>query len=325
MIATQLLLVSFALLGAPQSDDPQLWDYLRWFPLKHGNEWTYREASSKSIVTMKLALVTGPDYYYALQGFPVFEPAKIRYGKGEHILAWRNNDWVPLFNLSAPGNTSLVFGNDFKVTKAFDWEDVGSPTVGTSFKDCRRYSFEYFSPTGPGAVTDLWLAFDVGPVRWKTKSGAVYTLESAVIRGFRLGTIPFSVVESGAKTGYPISDPKPAMRKNRVLLIRTKAQWHAFYWKHKPTGVPPQIDFSKQCIAVVLLGNRSTTGYSADVSLVRWNYPKNSATIVVKEQKPGPGVDVKKTQTRPYAIVVLEAKPPRLGREWKVVTYAPNP
>jgi len=80
---------------------------------------------------------------------------------------------------------------------------------------------------------------------------------------------------------------------------------------------PPQVDFDTQIVVAVVLGERSTGGYSVDVDQVVANDEEGTMRVDFTETMPGSTCAVSQVFTSPYvlATVDMEEAPPEADDE----------
>ena len=118
------------------------------------------------------------------------------------------------------------------------------------------------------------------------------------------------VLAEGSRSGIT----KPARR-----LARTETEWRALWKAHYPGGTnAPSVDWSREMVAAVFLGERPTGGYRIAVREAREVAGKLRVTVV--ERKPPPDAMVTQAFTTPFQVVAVKRS--RLPVEWKVVPTA---
>lgn len=83
----------------------------------------------------------------------------------------------------------------------------------------------------------------------------------------------------------------------------------ATFWNslHGETNTSvPDVDFSEQMVLAVVLGQRPTGGYAAEISSITWNTNPTVLRAFVTEIQPGPQCTVSQAVTVPYHIVKME-------------------
>lgn len=92
-------------------------------------------------------------------------------------------------------------------------------------------------------------------------------------------------------------------------LIRNQTQWEkawAFAVGHaRGKGVPP-VNFNKEAVVEIYLGNRPTTGYRVDIS--SFTDPRDSSHLVIyyRDIEPTPAVSPREVVSCPYAFVKIK-------------------
>ena len=111
---------------------------------------------------------------------------------------------------------------------------------------------------------------------------------------------------------------RSAIEEPRDVTVRTLAEWQALWKQHGGNEAAPAIDFTKEMIAAVFLGTRSTGGYAVDIRATR----REGAALVIEYAEQAPGRDAIVTQalTSPFHIVRL----PRSAGEVRFRRVAPG-
>jgi hypothetical protein len=107
--------------------------------------------------------------------------------------------------------------------------------------------------------------------------------------------VPFQSIARGARSG---------IRDASQMVIRDQEQWKALWQKHTAidTAPPPlpAVDFSKEIVAAVFLGEKATGGYNIEITRVI----RTGRSIVVsfREQSPPPGAITTQAFTQPFHL-----------------------
>ncbi|MHB0939387.1 MAG: protease complex subunit PrcB family protein [Armatimonadota bacterium] len=92
----------------------------------------------------------------------------------------------------------------------------------------------------------------------------------------------------------------------QTRVIRTAAEWQTFWTSTFGTTQPvPQIDFTRNMAAVVLIGQRPTAGYN--VLITGADDVANRIEVRYRVTSPNPGDPVAQVITSPYSIAILPA------------------
>jgi hypothetical protein len=83
-----------------------------------------------------------------------------------------------------------------------------------------------------------------------------------------------------------------------------KQVWGQVYRTSRPQPEPPKIDFDKQTVLAVFLGNRNTGGYSIRITAVKDTGKETE--VHVQRSSPRPGDITTQALTQPYDIVVID-------------------
>ena len=109
--------------------------------------------------------------------------------------------------------------------------------------------------------------------------------------------VGFSTVELGASSG--IRDP------TRVV-VRTSREWLVVWARHaQPVGavVPPPVDFERDMVVGVFMGERDTGGYQIEITGVERTAEVLRVQYQVRE--PEPGAILIQALTQPFHLVRL--------------------
>ncbi len=109
--------------------------------------------------------------------------------------------------------------------------------------------------------------------------------------------VGFSTVELGASSG--IRDP------TRVV-VRTSREWLVVWARHaQPVGavVPPPVDFERDMVVGVFMGERDTGGYQIEITGVERTTEVLRVQYQVRE--PEPGAILIQALTQPFHLVRL--------------------
>ncbi len=100
--------------------------------------------------------------------------------------------------------------------------------------------------------------------------------------------------------------PGERVRSTEVAPIRTviveEADWVTF-WATAGTGAPPEVDFSRESVAVVFLGERPNPGYTVRIADVREG--RDRIRICVEEGVPEPGKGYAAVVVYPFDMVAF--------------------
>jgi hypothetical protein len=106
----------------------------------------------------------------------------------------------------------------------------------------------------------------------------------------------FQTVVKGARSG--VRDPLQ-------IVIRSQAEWDALWKRHVSIETnpppPPAIDFNKQIVIGVFLGEKPTGGY--DVEITRAEQSDGALVLHYREKSPLPGSIAIQVLTQPFHII----------------------
>jgi len=104
---------------------------------------------------------------------------------------------------------------------------------------------------------------------------------------------------------------------HRSEVIRTSMEWTALWQEHKHSDLSlPVVDFQKEGVVVVFLGNKGSAGYSVQIYKIEEN--ERELKIYFEELKPGPTCMVAQVITDPFHMVKIplsEKEPIFIRRE----------
>jgi hypothetical protein len=106
----------------------------------------------------------------------------------------------------------------------------------------------------------------------------------------------FQTVVKGSRSG---------VREPLQIVIRSQAEWDALWKRHVAIETnpppPPAIDFNKQIVIGVFLGEKPTGGY--DVEIIRTEQSDGALVIHYREKSRLPGSIVIQALTQPFHII----------------------
>lgn len=118
------------------------------------------------------------------------------------------------------------------------------------------------------------------------------TCETNIITGNEL---KFETIE---KENYPYHE------KAGNMIIKNIKDWTELWNSSGHSALPPAIDFAKDMVMAVFQGEKSTGGYSIEITKIIEN--KDNTEVFVKETSPGVNCMVTKSLTSPFHIVKLQ-------------------
>ena len=111
--------------------------------------------------------------------------------------------------------------------------------------------------------------------------------------------VSFKTIDKGIRSG---------IREPLETLIRSQTEWQSLWRRHTSTStVPaplPVVDFDKEIVAAVFLGEKPTGGYGVEISSAE--VADRSLTVFVGETSPKPGAMVTQAINQPFHIVRIE-------------------
>ena len=89
----------------------------------------------------------------------------------------------------------------------------------------------------------------------------------------------------------------------REVVVRTAAEWQKLWQQHSPDRPMPSVDFSKEMVVGVFLGNRPTAGYG--VAVVKTIDANGVLHVQYRESAPGRDAITAQMLTFPYHVVAI--------------------
>jgi hypothetical protein len=113
--------------------------------------------------------------------------------------------------------------------------------------------------------------------------------------------VDFQTVEKGRRSG---------VREALQIAVRSQAEWSALWQKHASIGANPTpptvIDFDKEIVVGVFLGEKPTGGYETEI--IRAEQADDTLYVYYREISPQPGRLVTQALTQPFHIVRVPRK-----------------
>jgi protease stability complex PrcB-like protein len=110
--------------------------------------------------------------------------------------------------------------------------------------------------------------------------------------------VPFVTIDQGFRSG---------VRERKFLVIKNETEWKTLWHTHAQPNVPakglPRVDFDKEMVVTVFLGEKPTGGYKVEVTAIEEDRGKSQLRIVLRESKPPAGSIAIQALTQPYHIV----------------------
>lgn len=191
-------------------------------------------------------------------------------GKGASVTEALTQPWV-LIAIERPGVTDWQFK-----TRAIEWNPGGSTGLGCG---CRCGKCK--------AVGDLTI--------WDPAPKGIFSVDNSF--GVRtLGKVPFVPFESGFDSG---------IRRTEAHVIQDERAFEDYWARHRPEdrfAPPSTMDWRKEQILAIHLGNMPTTGFSVEIlGIDRAWYGR--MTVIYGVRSPEPETRVRRIITSPFASV----------------------
>ena len=108
--------------------------------------------------------------------------------------------------------------------------------------------------------------------------------------------LSIDTVEKGYRSG---------IREPLQIVIRNQDEWNAFWKRHSSTDTNPLpapiIDFDREMVVGIFLGEKSTGGY--EVEIVRAERSDSSLYFYYRKKSPAAGAMVTQALTQPFHLV----------------------
>lgn len=113
--------------------------------------------------------------------------------------------------------------------------------------------------------------------------------------------VRFTTLEKGVNSG---------IRERAELVIETEQAWKEVWSRHEEGVVPaqklPAVDFSRQMIIAVFMGEQRTGGFTIEIQ--KMQEKEGGLEVFVQETSPLPGSVVTQVLTQPHDIVTVATK-----------------
>lgn len=89
----------------------------------------------------------------------------------------------------------------------------------------------------------------------------------------------------------------------RRVVVRESVEWTATWRQHAPSRAEPAVDFSREMVVGVFLGQRPTAGYSVEVAGYR--EAGNDVVVLYREGQPARDAITAQILTSPFHLVAI--------------------
>lgn len=128
--------------------------------------------------------------------------------------------------------------------------------------------------------------------------GAIFTPACSTTVSLAQTPASFTTVGKGFHSG---------IRELLQVAISSQEEWAALWSRHasgrRPASSPPLIDFSAEMVVGLFLGQKSTGGYSVEIT--RAELDGANLRVFYREGNPPPGAMLTQALTQPYHLVRL--------------------
>ena len=111
--------------------------------------------------------------------------------------------------------------------------------------------------------------------------------------------VPLHTIAKGIRSG---------IREPSQIAIRNQTEWQQLWRQHSSASTAPAslptVDFDKELVAAVFLGEKPSGGYGVEISSAE--VIDRALTVFVKETSPSPGAIVTQGFNQPFHIVRIE-------------------
>jgi protease stability complex PrcB-like protein len=111
--------------------------------------------------------------------------------------------------------------------------------------------------------------------------------------------VSFKTIAKGLRSG---------IREPSQIAIRSQSEWQKLWRQHSSASTAsaplPTVDFDKEIVVAVFLGEKPSGGYGVEISSAE--VVGSSLTVFVKETSPKPGAIVTQAINQPFHIVRIE-------------------
>lgn len=128
--------------------------------------------------------------------------------------------------------------------------------------------------------------------------------------------LALAAAPAGAQTWQKLSGSRSGVQAAQTVVVRTDAQWRALWSRHAGSQEAPAVDFSKEMVVGVFLGQRRRAGYSVELKVVELpgfcdetGSQPASLLVIYAEKKPQGGSVAAEVVTTPYAFLKVPKRP----------------
>jgi hypothetical protein len=143
-----------------------------------------------------------------------------------------------------------------------------------------------------------------------------------------MGLMFLSTFASGAQAWESISGQNAGIKEKLCVVVRSQQQWAELWAKHT-AGQPqarPAVDFSREMVVAVFLGERSTAGYQVELKPMPDPIEPKSRLVVFYREIPPSSADYSAAvMTEPFEILKLPKAPEVTFEEDQPASIPENP
>lgn len=177
-----------------------------------------------------------------------------------------------------------------------------------------RYQPDLFAMTHRQMVDSTWhpslimallallpLAAGCSVFSAEEESGGNAPLEPLSYESLAQSAVPIETIDQGAYGGDLVKGVRRVIRDDETFAMF----WASLHGERGPTR--PDVDFSEHMVLAVVLGERPTGGYQAEIASITRNTNPTLVRAFVTEIVPGADCAVTQATTVPYHIVRVDA------------------
>jgi hypothetical protein len=133
-------------------------------------------------------------------------------------------------------------------------------------------------------------------------------------------TVAIAAVGTSGRQLQPAEQPESAIvlreldrgnrsqiREARQAVVRGEDEWARLWQLHAPTRPRPPVDFSREIVAGVFLGNQPTAGFAVEIADARLE--NGTAVLRFRSRRPASDAMTAQMLTSPYHLVALPSHP----------------
>jgi hypothetical protein len=127
-----------------------------------------------------------------------------------------------------------------------------------------------------------------------------------------IGLMFLSSMSSAASAWDKLAGQSTEIKEKLCVVVRSPQEWGSLWNKHTggKADSRPAVDFSKEMVVAVFLGERNTGGYKVDITLMADPIePKTHLVVFYREIQPESGSFNTEMISEPFVMVKIARKP----------------